>query len=121
MSDDPHARLDERLRAAFEPGPPAAARIAGAALSDRAATRPRRWLGLAAAAATGCIVSALVFWPSRPLPRAEPATADLIGSVTDGLLVVGLPDGSVVITGGEARQDRPDDGYGLVIVEGELR
>jgi len=121
MSDDPHARLDERLRAAFEPGPRAAARIAGAALADRAVTRPRRWLGLAAAAATACIVSALVFWPSRPLPHVEPATAVLVGSVSDGILVVPLPDGSVAITGGEERQDRPEDGYGLVLVEGDLR
>ena len=121
MSDDPHARLDERLRAAFEPGPRAAARIAGAALTDRAATRPRRWLGLAAAAATVCIASALVFWPSRPARQLEPTAVSLSGSLTDGLLVVPLQDGSVAITGGEARQDRPQDGCGLVLVEGELR
>jgi peptidoglycan/LPS O-acetylase OafA/YrhL len=121
MPDDPHARLDERLRVAFEPGPHAAARIAGAALAEHATARPRRWLGLAAAAATVCIVSALVFWPSRPIPRVEPAALALSGSLTDGLLVVSLPDGSVAITGGEARRGRPDDGYGIVIVEGELR
>ena len=121
MADDPQADLDRRLRDAFEPGPRAAARIAAAALADRAVTRPRRWLGLAAAAATVCIVSALVFWPSRPLPHVEPAAAVLVGSVSDGLLVVPLPDGSVAITGGEARQDRPDDGYGIVLAEGDLR
>jgi hypothetical protein len=51
----------------------------------------------------------------------EPARAALSGTVTDGLLVVPLPDGSVAITGGEARQDRPDEGYGFVLVEGERR
>jgi hypothetical protein len=55
------------------------------------------------------------------VPPAEPAAAALVGSVTDGLLVVRLPDGSVAVTGGEVRQDRPDDGYGIVLVEGELR
>jgi hypothetical protein len=55
------------------------------------------------------------------VPPAEPAGAVLVGSVTDGLLVIPLPDGSVAITGGEVRQDRPDDGYGIVIVEGGLR
>ena len=121
MADDPQADLDRRLRDAFEPGPRAAARIASAALADRAVTRRRGWLGLAAAAATVCIVSALVFWPSGPIPHVEPAALSLSGSLTDGLLVVSLPDGSVAITGGDARQDRPQDGFGLVLVEGELR
>ncbi|MCU0250675.1 MAG: hypothetical protein MUE61_10720 [Vicinamibacterales bacterium] len=54
-------------------------------------------------------------------PRVEPAGAVLVGSVTDGLLVIPLPDGSTAITGGESRRGRPDDGYGIVFVEGELR
>ena len=121
MADDAHAHLDDRLRKAFEADDRAVSRVAREALADRAVTRPRRRIGLAAAAATVCIVSALALWPSRPLPHVEPAAADLVGSVTDGLLVVPLPDGSVAITGGGARQDRPDDGYGIVLAEGDLR
>jgi hypothetical protein len=121
MADDPHARLDDRLRKAFEADNRAASRVAREALADRAVTGPRRRLGLAAAAATVCIVSALVFWPSRPIPRVEPDALALSGSLTDGLLVVPLPDGSVAITGGEARRGRPDDGYGIVLAEGDVR
>jgi hypothetical protein len=44
----------------------------------------------------------------------------LSGSFTAGLLIVALPDGSTAITGGEARQDRPQSGYGIVLVEGEV-
>jgi hypothetical protein len=73
------------------------------------------------AAAIVCVTAAIALWPSGPAPHLEPATAALVGSVTDGLLVVPLPDGSVSITGGEPRRGRPDDGYGIVIVEGELR
>jgi hypothetical protein len=51
----------------------------------------------------------------------EPARVSLSGTFTDGLVVVPLPDGSIAITGGEARQARPEYGYGIVLVEGELR
>lgn len=121
MADDPHGPLDGRLRAAFEPDPRTAARVAGRALSERASTRRRGWLGAAAAAAVVCLAAALAYWPSRPAPQVEPEAAVLSGSLTDGLLVVPLPDGSTSILGGEARQDRPDEGYGIVLVEGELR
>jgi len=120
MTDDPHAPLDDRLRKAFEADHLAVSRLAREALTAHApARRRRRWF--AALSAAACLAAALVFWPSRPLPRVEPATAVLVGTVTDGLLIVPLPDGSVAITGGEVRQDRPDDGYGLVLVEGDLR
>jgi peptidoglycan/LPS O-acetylase OafA/YrhL len=120
MADNPHAPLDDRLRKAFEADHRAVSRVAREALTAHApARRRRRWF--AAVSAAACLAAALVFWPSRPLPHVEPATAVLVGSVTDGLLVVPLPDGSVAITGGEARQDRPDEGYGLVLVEGDLR
>jgi hypothetical protein len=65
----------------------------------------------------------LLVEPQVPPPAAEPepATVSLSGSFTDGLLVVSLPDGSVAITGGEARRDRPQEGYGLVLIQGEPR
>jgi len=121
MADDTHAHVDDRLKEAFEPDPRAAARVAGAAYASGAGSwRPGR-LAAASAVAIVCLAAALALWPSRPVPQVEPAGAVLIGSVTDGLLVVPLPDGSVSITGGEARRGRPDDGYGIVFVEGELR
>jgi hypothetical protein len=45
----------------------------------------------------------------------------LSGSLTDGLLVISLPDGSVSISDGGTRDSRPPDGYGIVLVEGDPR
>jgi peptidoglycan/LPS O-acetylase OafA/YrhL len=121
MADDSFANVDARLREAFEPDPRAAARVAGAAYASSTwSWRPRR-LAAASAAAIVCLAAVLLLWPPRPVPHVEPAGAVLVGSVTDGLLVIALPDGSVAITGGEARQARPEYGYGIVLVEGELR
>jgi hypothetical protein len=121
MADNHHAPLDDRLREAYEADPRAASRVARVALAAHANAPRRGRLAAASVAAMVCLAAVLVLWPSRPVPPAEPAGAVLVGSVTDGLVVIPLPDGSVAITGGEARQDRPDDGYGIVIVEGGLR
>ena len=121
MADNSHAPLDDRLREAFEADPRAASRVAREALAARAQAPWRGRLAAVSAAAIVCVAAAIAWWPSGPVPPAEPAGAVLVGSVTDGLVVIPLPDGSVAITGGEVRQDRPDDGYGIVIVEGGLR
>ena len=125
MADDPGLSLDQRLRDAFDPDPRAGARVAARALAERAARRRRGWLRVAAAvcpaAALVVLAVALVRWPSAPASDVEAAPVSLSGSFTDGLLIVPLPDGSVSITGGDARLDRPQDGYGIVLVEGELR
>ena len=70
------------------------------------------------------MASTLAFWPAPPLlaPGAEPfASPILLGSIDNGALVVALPDGSTSISWGGARDDRPPDGSGLVIVEGVVR
>ena len=121
MADNPQAPLDDRLREAFEADSRAASRVAREALAAHARAPRRGRLAAVAAAAIVCLAAVLVLWPSRPVPPAEPATAVLVGSVTDGILVVPLPDGSVSITGGEPRLGRLDAGYGIVLVEGELR
>ncbi len=118
MADDPHAPLDDRLREAFEADPRAASRVAREALAAHPTARRRGRLAAVSAAAIVCLAAAIAWWPSGPVPHVEPAGAVLVGSVTDGLLVVPLPDGSTAITGGVARQDRPKEGYGLVLVEG---
>ena len=125
MDDHPGLSLDRRLRDAFDPDPRAAAGVAARALAERAARRRRGWLRVAAAvcpaAALVALAVALVRWPSAPAPQVEPTPVSLSGSFTDGLLTVPLPDGSVSITGGDVRLDRPQDGCGIVLVEGELR
>lgn len=130
MTDGPGPNLDGRLRDAFAPDPAAVTRVSAGvdARSRRGSSRATAaWLArVAAMGVAGAVVVAalmLLAEPRRRPPAAEPvpATVSLSGSFIDGLLVVSLPDGSLAITGGEARTDRPKDGYGLVLVEGEFR
>jgi hypothetical protein len=130
MTDGPGPDFDRRLREAFAPDPAAVARVSTGvdARARRRSPRPAAAL-LARVAALcvtgGAVVAALMLLiePQGPSSAVEPepATVSLSGSFTDGLLVVSLPDGSVAITGGEARRDRPQEGYGFVIVQGEPR
>jgi hypothetical protein len=135
--------IDRRLQEAFGDDAAAAARVARAALADEDArgslavprtltadaARPRRrWAAVAAGAAVLLVASALVWWPAPPLtaPGVEPPTQPdaalvLSGSILDGALIVSLPDGSTSIYWGAARNDRPPDGSGIVIVEGVVR
>ena len=108
MADNPHAPLDDRLREAFEADPRAVSRVAREALTAHATGRRRGWLAAVSAAAIVCLAAAIAWWPPGPAPRVEPAGAVLVGSVTDGLVVVPLPDGSMAITGGVSRRERPE-------------
>lgn len=131
MTDAPGPDLDRRLREAFAPDPAAVTRVSAGvdARSRRGSSVPRaaslaRVASLCVTAGAVLAVTLLlrVGWrEAPPAVTSEPATVSLSGSFTDGLLVVPLPDGSTAITGGEARQGRPDEGYGIVLLEGELR
>ena len=93
-------------------------------LTWNAPFRQRHWPILAAGAAVLLVASALAFWPARPLPTPESdplASPMLSGLLTDGALVVSLSDGSTFISWGGARDDRPPDGSGIVLVEGAIR
>ena len=130
--------IDRRLREAFDDDPTTAARVTRAALADdrsaggfsrgpvtAAAPRARRrWVVVATGTAVVLIASALAFWPARPLPDAatEPSESQMFsGVITDGALIIALPDGSTSISWGAARDDRPPDGSGIVLVEGAIR
>jgi len=130
MTDEPRRDIDRRLREAFAPDPAAVTRVSAGvhARSHRGSSGPRAasLARVASLCVTGGAVLAVLGlllqrWAPPPAVEPEPATVSLSGSFTDGLLVVSLPDGSVAITGGDARQDRPQDGFGLVLAEGELR
>jgi len=142
MTEPDEIDIDGRLRAAFDDDAATAARVAGralAALGDEdvrssrgapgtlTARAPRGrggWAAVAAGAAVLLVASALAFWPSRPLPEpaAEPSEPLMLsGVLTDGALIVSLPDGSTSISWGDARDDRPPDGSGIVFVEGAIR
>ena len=130
MTDGRGPDIDRRLRDAFAPDPAAVTRVSAGvdARSRRGSSRATAAVlaRVSALCVTGGVVVAalmLLVEPRRrpPLAEPEPATVSLSGSFTDGLLVVSLPDGSVAITGGEVRRDRPQAGYGLVLVQGEPR
>ena len=127
MVTDPNDPVDEKLRDAFAVDEAAAVRVAGEAL----ASPPRRGSGVALRAglalAAVVLCAGLAVWLFRPtvgaLPDvpAPPGAVELSGSLIDGVLVVPIPDDAIVIAGPGQRNDRPSDGYGIVLVEGEVR
>jgi hypothetical protein len=118
--------VDWRLREAFEPEAQAVARVTAGALSATAACgRPRRlaqrlaWAGGAVLAAA---LGAAVYWRAASSPAAGQAPADLLsGSFTGDVLVLSEPDGSVSVSGPGTRDDRPPEGFGIVLVEGDAK
>jgi len=139
MNEPDAPDIDRRLREAFDDDDAVAARIARAALADEdvcssrgavgaLTTRSTRgrggWAAVAAGAAVLLVASAVVWWPAPPLraPGVEPPEPSTFsGFITDGALVVPMPDGSILISAGEPRTDRLPDGFALVMVEGALR
>jgi hypothetical protein len=45
----------------------------------------------------------------------------LFGSFVDGVLIVPIPDDVIVVAQPERRENRPRDGSGIVVVEGDAR
>jgi hypothetical protein len=131
MTEPETPDIDRRLREVYGDDEAAAGRVARAALAEEdslvgrvAAGSPRRWAAVAAGAGVLLVASALVWWPARTLqaPVTEPAAPPtLSGVITDGALVVSMPDGSVLISAGQPRTDRLPDGFSLVILEGVPR
>jgi hypothetical protein len=127
MRHEPSPDIDRRLRDAFEPDSRAAARVAARAASG-GATRPSRpgrlvprlvWAG---GAVLAMAIATTVYWRTVPASAPEPQPAILLsGSFTDDVLIVSEPDGSVSLSDQGARDDRPPDGSGIVLVEGDLK
>lgn len=132
MDDPDRPDIDQRLRDAFRVDAADSGRVARAALAgERARLRrsPYWWPALAAAS----FVVAVAVASMRPQPgsvRATPATAPPLaeadtmmirGSIDEGALIVQLPDGSTSISWGGARENRPPEGSGIVIVEGAFK
>jgi len=128
MASDANEPVDRRVREAFAPDPASVERLAGRALAASPSRQHRRGVG-AVAAATAAV--ALVIWGlasyQRPLttspPRdaGHPGSIELTGSAVGGVLVVLASDHDFIIVGGDERGERPPDGYGVVLVEGESR
>jgi len=137
MTTEPHGDLDRQLRDAFAPEPAAVARVADRALEE-APRRRASWpaiVGIGVTAAVALLAGVLAIRVSRPA-GPEPAGADspaavealdtrpgpaLSGFFTGGALVVPVSDTDIVIIGAGERGERPPDGFGIVLVEGELR
>ena len=120
MTHEEPPDVDRRLRDAFRLDPRVVAKVVRAALEPEARV-PLRWrLAAGAGAAVVAVSAALALWPHRPA-QVPPEDMSLSGSFTNGVLVLPLPDGSVSISDDGTRESRPPDGYGIVLVEGELR
>ncbi len=134
MAIEPDEDVDERLRESFAVDEAIATRVATRALTGPRRRRARRWgwLGLpyvraSVALATVALCAGLAAWFSRPPGVAPPtqrgtgAGIQLSGTFVDGVLVVSIPGDGVVIAAPEPRDDRPRNGSGIVVVEGDIR
>jgi hypothetical protein len=125
MTHDPSPDIDRCVREAFGTDPDAVERITTGALADHCSRRPRGWsfriaVAGAVVAVTAATAATVVLWPVRPVPDVV-TSSSWSGSLTDGVLVVSLPDGSTSIFGPNVNEDRPPDGFGIVLVEGEVK
>ena len=132
MTTEPHGDLDRQLRDAFAPEPAAVVRVADRALEEapRGRLSRRAIAGIGVAVAIVLLAGAVAVRMSKPAdtestPAVEaldtPSGPDLSAFFTDGVLVVPVSDTDIVIVGAGERGERPPDGFGIVLVEGELR
>jgi hypothetical protein len=66
------------------------------------------------------VLLAIGVWQRQPAPDLPPS-GELDGWFAGDVLVAPMADGSVAIIGPGARDDRPPDGLGIVLVSGEDR
>jgi len=121
MADESRHDVERRLREIFEPSPDAVGRVRDAALAEPQRRRGGWRPALAVAAILMGLAAVLVLWRGPEAPVSPASTEVLAGTLSEGLLVVQLPDGSTSITGGPAREGRSPEGSGVVLVEGDFR
>jgi hypothetical protein len=115
--------LDRRIRESYRIEPAAIRRVVEAARAASDARPRRAWALRVAVAATAGVLAlsaAVLWWPRDPITPA-PAEAVVLGSLTDGVLVLTWPDGSTSILGPDRSDERPPDGVGIFLVEGGNR
>jgi hypothetical protein len=114
--------IDRQVRESFGLDPAAVRRVVDGAQVAAADRPPHAWAGrmVLTAATVLALVAAVTLWPRPP---GVPAPADQVvsGSLIDGVLVLTWPDGSISIAGPDRRLERPPDGFGIVLVDGELQ
>ena len=123
MTHDLPDEVDRRLREPFEPDGVTVARVVAASASGTAPRRGHRrralTLAWAGGALLGLTIATAVYWRSAASLPPDPPAYVFSGSFNDDVLVLSAPDGSVSLSGPGARDDRPPDGSGIVLVEGD--
>lgn len=122
MEPRPSDDLDRTLRESFAPEPEAVRRVVAGARAA-AERHPRGSWAVRAVVATAAVLAlaAAVAWWTRPPAPAETTEQVVTASFIDGVLVLTFPDGSASISGADRRDERPPDGFGIVLVNGEIR
>lgn len=127
MTAHPPDDVDRRLRDLFEADAGAAERVVRAVSAEARARRGGRVVRRLAPLAVGvaALVAAVAFWarqtPSEPVTAGGPFPPAVTASFQDGVMVMPFPDSSIAILGPGVRDDRPPDGFGIVLVSGEDR
>ena len=127
MTTEPNEHVDQTLRDAFAVGDDVAGRLSEHALAAPPRHRRRTALLGSLALAVVTLCAGLVAWLSRPPVRPSLVTTapvdvtELTGSFVDGVLIVPIPGDVIVIAGPDQRDDRPPEGSGVVLLEGDAR
>jgi ferric-dicitrate binding protein FerR (iron transport regulator) len=114
--------IDRRIRQTYGVEPAAIRRVVDAALATPNGRPRRTWALRTAVAAVGvlALAAAVAWWPRQPVVPLPPESV-VSGSLADGMLVLTWPDGSTSILGGDRGDERPPDGFGIVLIEGGSR
>jgi hypothetical protein len=114
--------IDRQVRESFGLEPAAVRRIVDGAQAAPADRPPHAWAGrMVLAAATVLVLAAAVAWWPRAQVVQAPADLVVSGSLDGDVLVLTFPDGSTSILGADRGDERPLDGFGIVLVDGGLQ
>lgn len=114
--------IDRRVRETFGVEPAAIRRVTDGALAAAEGPPRRTWVlrAIVATVSVLALAAAVAWWPRPPVP-AETTEQVVTASFVDGVLVLSFPDGSASISGADRRDERPPDGFGIVLVNGDTR
>jgi hypothetical protein len=127
MTTEPNEHVDQTLRDAFAVDDNVARRVSDHALVALPRHRRRASVVASLALASVTLCAGLVAWLSRPpvgpsrVTTAPANVTELTGSFVDGVLIVPIPGDVIVIAGPGPRDDRPPEGSGVVLLEGDVR
>jgi hypothetical protein len=127
MTTEPNDQVDQTLRDAFAVDDDVAGRVSARALGPPLHHRRRVALVASLALSAVTLCAGVAAWLSYPPIRPSLGTegpkdvTELTGSLVDGVLIVPIPGDVIVIAGPGQRDDRPPEGSGVVLLEGDAR